>query len=897
MRIENRRGLSNALVGTALLLLLGVGPAAAEADLDLPREAFVLENGLKVYLVPAAHPADMVSVHVVYAVGARDEAPGNEQLAHLTEHAMFRGSALGGPFEREVGRLGGTYGGSTSADWTEYDAVVPSAALPRLLWLEADRMAALPAGLRPIDVALEREVVRSEGRWRTDQFRSREFHHAWLEATWPEGHPYRRPRAAEYAALDGLDRDDVVGFWEEHYGPQRATLSIVGPFDPAVVRQLVEETFGPVPRRGGQREPLPPPPTEPAAPTEIVQDGGSSTLRLSWVSSPDLLERASLVAWLQLPRDRGEGSIELIDDEAEVRWLYGHQVGAQWSDGQMVATATFRVAPAADPAEVEASLKQWWDGRCAEGFPPDLLPAFEEVRASVAGTASELASSLARGGEDWIELRKQMAGLEADAVCGLAGDLLAFDRAGRFWSHARRSQARDRVEGLGGRSNQLFDDEPRQISSEGPSAGSAAPISVDAVTSFVHRSGARVHLMTDETQARVRLRLLVHGAPLAEKIDGRGLSEFAVTAVEHGKGLQGGLAPVRSGSDDMGAWLDLDASPAQLSLALRDLGSRLRAPAGKEASSYRWGRRAHLRSADLEMDYFAQAKLRRAVLRKHPSQTPVWGSAWSLKEIDLADYRAHLKAWFKPPNYVVLVSGPVTRETVETELDALLGKRRGEPAPTYVPRSAEPPGQPEILLVDNDDSLQTHVLYGSVAPPAGDPLLVPTQVAAMILGGHAGSRMRSLLRGALGSTYGVYARYMPTPGSGFFSMETWVDAASTLEAAELLLVEVDGMRTRLAATEAELAEAKAVLEGKFRTRLGSSGGRIDALQDLLRWGFDPSDPQKWVDAVHAVTIEDVAAAAEHIANVQKMSLVIVAPAEKYEEALGAFGMPVRVLRP
>ena len=43
-----------------------------------------------------------------------------------------------------------------------------------------------------------------------------------------------------------------------------------------------------------------------------------------------------------------------------------------------------------------------------------------------------------------------------------------------------------------------------------------------------------------------------------------------------------------------------------------------------------------------------------------------------------------------------------------------------------------------ILLIDDDASLQTQVLYGSVAPPAGDPLLVPCHRVVASDGGLGG---------------------------------------------------------------------------------------------------------------------------------------------------------------
>src|SRR5262245_8694512 len=57
----------------------------------LPYAKFTLDNGLTV-LVREDHKLPIVSVEVVYQVGARNDPPGKSGLAHLFEHLLFYGS-------------------------------------------------------------------------------------------------------------------------------------------------------------------------------------------------------------------------------------------------------------------------------------------------------------------------------------------------------------------------------------------------------------------------------------------------------------------------------------------------------------------------------------------------------------------------------------------------------------------------------------------------------------------------------------------------------------------------------------------------------------------------------------------------------------------------------------
>ena len=106
-----------------------------------PLERFTLPNGLRVVLAPD-RSAPVVGVAVVYDVGIRSEPEGRTGFAHLFEHLMFQGSENLEKLAhfRHVQGAGGTFNGSTHLDYTDYFEMLPSNALERALFLEADRM-------------------------------------------------------------------------------------------------------------------------------------------------------------------------------------------------------------------------------------------------------------------------------------------------------------------------------------------------------------------------------------------------------------------------------------------------------------------------------------------------------------------------------------------------------------------------------------------------------------------------------------------------------------------------------------------------------------------------------------------------------------------------------------
>ncbi len=135
-------GLSLSILPFARAQEAGKPTAAAIPVPRLDYKETKLPNGLKVVTLED-HRAPVVTLQIWYHVGSKDEAKGKAGFAHMFEHLMFKGSAHVGPEEhaRYVEQIGGDYNANTYFDRTLYYETVPTNALDRVLFLEADRMA------------------------------------------------------------------------------------------------------------------------------------------------------------------------------------------------------------------------------------------------------------------------------------------------------------------------------------------------------------------------------------------------------------------------------------------------------------------------------------------------------------------------------------------------------------------------------------------------------------------------------------------------------------------------------------------------------------------------------------------------------------------------------------
>jgi zinc protease len=206
-----------------------------------------LPNGLKVVTLED-HRAPVVTLQVWYHVGSKDEAQGKAGFAHLFEHLMFKGSEHVGPQEhsRYIEQIGGDYNANTSFDRTLYYETVPSNALERMLYLEADRM----RSLRVDDPNLksERSVVEEEHRLRVDNAPYGTLLESIQALVYPPKDPYEHTTIGILADLDSAVLKDVQAFHDEYYKPDNATLVLVGDFKTDEAIAKITKYFGGVPK-------------------------------------------------------------------------------------------------------------------------------------------------------------------------------------------------------------------------------------------------------------------------------------------------------------------------------------------------------------------------------------------------------------------------------------------------------------------------------------------------------------------------------------------------------------------------------------------------------------------------------------------------------------------------
>ena len=303
---------------------------STSGPVQIAYETYALPNGLQVILSRDTS-VPIVAVNLWYHVGSADEKPGRTGFAHLFEHMMFQGSEHVGDDQhfKLIQEAGGSLNGSTNPDRTNYYEVAPSNFLETLLWLESDRLGFLLPAMTEEKLDNQRSVVQNERRQRYENAPYGLAYETMAAAMYPAGHPYSWTTIGSLADLNAASMEDVQDFFRTYYAPNNASLAIVGDFDPAEAKRLVEKYFGPLPAGPPIERPDPAPVRLDSAKTLVLEDQVQlPRLYMAWHSPALFAEGDAALDVLGRILADGKNSRlhrRLVYDEQIAQWVSAYQ--------------------------------------------------------------------------------------------------------------------------------------------------------------------------------------------------------------------------------------------------------------------------------------------------------------------------------------------------------------------------------------------------------------------------------------------------------------------------------------------------------------------------------------------------------------------------------------------
>ena len=207
-------------------LAAAIGIAATTASATTPPfERNSLDNGA-VLLVSEQRALPMVDVEILLDAGSRRDPEGREGLANLTADLLNEGTRQRGAtaLAEAVESLGASLSSGASIDTASLHLRVLRKDLDAGIALLAEIL--LEPSFPPDELERRREAVLAGMRAGEDRPGWLAYR-AFLDAVFA-GEPYGHLVEGSKEAVKAIRREDVQSFYRQHYGPQRAIITVVG---------------------------------------------------------------------------------------------------------------------------------------------------------------------------------------------------------------------------------------------------------------------------------------------------------------------------------------------------------------------------------------------------------------------------------------------------------------------------------------------------------------------------------------------------------------------------------------------------------------------------------------------------------------------------------------------
>lgn len=226
----------------SIILLVLVTPALWAADFALPEhERVELANGT-VLILSEKHDVPLIGMRAVIRSGSAADPEGRSGLAELLAAVMQKGAGDrdAAAFAEAAARVGGQL--SVSAD---VESIAISA---EFLSRDVELMLELVADVLQRPVLSEDELEKERSRTIDLIGAAKDSDPSGLMAAYGNaflfpGHPYGNPTFGSESSLAEIEHDDLVQYYQDHFGGDRLIIAVAGDFELAAMKAALALMF------------------------------------------------------------------------------------------------------------------------------------------------------------------------------------------------------------------------------------------------------------------------------------------------------------------------------------------------------------------------------------------------------------------------------------------------------------------------------------------------------------------------------------------------------------------------------------------------------------------------------------------------------------------------------
>ena len=921
------RALNGFLCVVLLITSSGALPAQEAGEFDYREK--VLDNGLRVISLED-FSCPIVSVHLWYHVGSKDENPERQGFAHMFEHMMFRGTDRLGSTDHFdfIRRTGGSCNAYTTFDQTVYHQSLPANQLNLALWLEAERMSMLKIDQEAFDT--ERKVVEEERRMGINRPYGKLMEKA-LPYLFPD-HPYRWSTIGSIPHLRAAAVPELRKFWNTYYVPNNATLVVVGAATHAEVQQLAERNFGWIPRapeppRVEARKSVP---FEKQEITITEQNAPAPGLALIFRGVPMNHADATAINLMTTILGGGESSRiyrrVVAEDQSAVMAMCGAMSLEQ--DG-IIGAASIMMPLGGNPKKALAGMKEEIQTMQSEGVTDQELEKAKnqmlaglvtesltvDSKAEALGAAAVLEGDVARVN---TRLERIRSVTKAD-IKRVANEYMNLD-------HAITGQVKANLFGtLGSMLGMKNDVEDAPITgkkeTQAPPPGRpgverpanrlatspiAGPLKFEAESEYKTLkldNGLTILVVENHEIPYVSVQLgMMAGAWNEEKPGSAAMALSMLTKGTSNQDEQSLTEELESYAITLGGSASMDSSsvslgclPEQLDRGIRLLGDVVlnNTMPEEEFKKLKKQTTTGLAISSKEPSYIADLEFRRKLYGNHPYSRNVSGEVEDIAKLTVEDARKWWKTNARPDNATLVFAGDIDLATAGSLAKKYLIEWQAE---GELPQQDLPPfpaKKPTHIFLVNNNGVQSEIRAGHLSIKHDSSDYFASRVVSGYFGGAFSSRLNETIRVEKGLTYGARGGFAAAKQAGRFTVSTFSKNATTVEAVAAIVEEVIRLRAE-PPSEKELGNTVSYFTGSFPASRETSQQVASELWSYRVLGLPDDFTQQLLSAVGATTAEKCLQVAQTHVDPDSLVIVVVGPAAKLKEGLEEIA-PVTVI--
>ena len=257
----------------------------------------------------------------------------------------------------------------------------------------------------------------------------------------------------------------------------------------------------------------------------------------------------------------------------------------------------------------------------------------------------------------------------------------------------------------------------------------------------------------------------------------------------------------------------------------------------------------------------------------HPLGRDISGTRESISSITREAVLEYVSRFYTPGNMVVSVAGDVEHDDVAAQVEALC----------HGWNTHEPPGWAPFTHVQEAPQFrqeyrktgQTNVAIGLPGLSVTDPDRYALDMLSVVLGEGMSSRLFLEIREKQGLAYDVHSGVAHFLDSGAFFVSAGVEPRRAYDVVRAVLYEVERLRNGV--PEEEMERAKRLATGRLLLRLEGTqpvAGWIGSQEALLG---RISDVDRVIEAINAVSTDDVGKVANELLCTEKLNMAVVGP--------------------